>query len=207
MSVCHQVIGTADPAPPRPWAEGSFPPLRGLWFSTVNELDPFRPERPQGPEAPSFGPPVDVAVPYAGPDEVRRPGQPLAWGGVLIAVLLVVGAFGPWVTFGPFNVAGVGSDVDGTPRDGVIVLGLAVLYGATIGAYLWSRKLWKALVSVALGLVTLIVGIADVADVGSRDIDGYFGNSLSVGWGLWLCTIGGAAAAGLGVVLSVLSRR
>src|SRR5688572_940164 len=81
---------------------------------------------------------------------VRSTGEKLMLSG---AAGLVIGAFLPWASAGPFDVAG-------TDGDGVLTL----LLGLIIGALTWTRKAPR-LVAVLIGLA-LFIGLYDLVDVG-----------------------------------------
>jgi hypothetical protein len=102
----------------------------------------------------------------------------------------VIGSLGPWASLGIFNKAG-------TDGDGVITL-----IAAIVGLVLVLVGRGRIAVAV-VGLVILATGIYDIGDVSGSRAE-VFGQSISpsVGWGLWVVTLGGAAA-----VLCSLARR
>lgn len=104
--------------------------------------------------------------------------------------LAAVGSLGPWATFGVFDKAG-------TDGDGVISL---IAAAAGVLAVLLGRGRIALLI---VGLVILGIGVFDVIDVSSTDI-GVLGTEVSpsVGWGLWLVAVSGAA-----IVLCAAARR
>jgi len=101
------------------------------------------------------------------------------------AVLAIIGALGPWVTF--FGISAAGTDGDGT-----LVIVLAVIAGgaAAFGLSQPGRK--KAIqiayaVCGALVVLIVLVNIGDVTDVGA-------------GWGFWLDLVAGVVMTALGAV-------
>ncbi len=88
--------------------------------------------------------------PPPGATPARTPGEKLVIGG---SVGLVVGAFLPWATVGPFDIAG-------TDGDGVLTL----IIGALVAALAWTRKAPRAVI-VLVGIAVLI-GVYDLVDVG-----------------------------------------
>jgi hypothetical protein len=96
---------------------------------------------------------------------------------------VIVGAFMPWVTVGPFSRNGL----DG---DGVLTLLLAVIGGAVA---LLARRPRGMLIAVSTAAMILVIGIYDFLDVA-------WTSAASVGIGLYLTVAGGliaTAAAGL----------
>jgi hypothetical protein len=140
--------------------------------------------------------PGQAAAPQASALLQREPYPPLritvAGVAVLFAVLLIVGSAGTWVsveaTSGPFHFGG---DKGGLSRDGAITLGIAIICLILIGV--WAARVGPpvaritiASVTAFLGFLTIIICIADIADVESK------GNEIvksSAGWGLWLCLV------------------
>jgi hypothetical protein len=111
----------------------------------------------------------------------------------LSGVLLIVGSIGTWVsvqTTGPFHLAASRGGLD---RDGA--LAIAILCLILIGV--WAARLGPppariavAAVAAFLGLLCVIIAIADIADVQSN------GSAIvesSAGWGLWLCLVASMA--------------
>jgi hypothetical protein len=99
--------------------------------------------------------------------------------------LAVIGSIGPWATLGIFSKAG-------TDGDGVISL-VAASVGIIAALVAWQGS--RVVIGI-LGVVVAAVGIIDIGDVSSSGAE-LFGQEIkpSVGWGLWLVTIGGVAAA------------
>lgn len=110
----------------------------GWWLASDDKWYP-----PQAQAATSPPPP-----PSATP--VRTTGEKLVLGG---AVGLVIGAFLPWATVGPFDVAG-------TDGDGVLTL----LIGLVVAALAWSRKAPRLII--ALIVLAVVIGLYDLVDVG-----------------------------------------
>jgi hypothetical protein len=112
--------------------------------------------------------------------------------------LMVLGAFGPWVT-GPFGISFSGTRA----HDGWFIVGAAGVAGIALCLFVSSaRRGWIAL-AVAAGLVGLYVGIANwrsVHDVLS-DAQLMGVSVVHIGWGLELGTLASAALLVACVVL------
>ena len=129
------------------------------------------------------------------PTEEKRslPVLPLA-----AVALMVIGAFGPWVT-----VEGL-ADISesGLESDGVITLPLALIAGALLLVF---RDRMGRGVKIGVGIcavLALVISIIDVADVNGTDL-GFV--EASVGWGLWLTLIGSILLV-VGTVLTAVRR-
>jgi hypothetical protein len=105
---------------------------------------------------------------------------------VLGIVLLVAGAFAPWVTLGSRSSGGL--DHDGPAM--LVFAGLATVFFIFHwrGARVWARIC--AGICAVLAVAAAIYDVSDVQDAG-----------LTVGWGLWVCLAGSIVLA-LGVVLA-----
>lgn len=103
------------------------------------------------------------------------------------AVLMVIGGLGPWVTTGDGLIS-----VNGSDRDGAIVIGSAVVYAI---ALLTGRRrlIWVAALA---ALVASVTSVVDLADIASEPL-------VDPGWGLWL----DAAASLVAFVLAAGLRR
>ena len=114
------------------------------------------------------------------------------WWALASCGLMVVGGLGPWVTV-------LGFTVGGTDGDGWIVIGAAL---AAAGLVVWhdrGPRLWKLALAGLAGLVAFGTGAYDWSEIESiatdaeEELQGLFDFSVSVGWGLVLCTIAAAS--------------
>ncbi len=164
-------------------SDGRWYPPQGQAAPAPVQSAPPWPGGAQGP--PGSGPPVhgwQAAPPATG----RRP-QPLGWGVVVAAVVVMVAAFLPWATLDGL----VSLSLAGTEADGVItlVLGGAAAVLGILRALGMGR--WTAIIAVLIGLVILLIAIVDIADVGSIADLGVA--TASVGIGLWVTLVGAVA--------------
>lgn len=149
-----------------------------------------QPATPSAPPTavPSAPPAAPGGVPFgdAAPAEAGA-GLDKRWifAAIGAAVLAIIGALGPWVTF--FGISAAGTEGDGT-----LVIVLAVIAGgaAAFGLSQPARK--KAIqityaVCGALVVLIVLVNIGDVTDVGA-------------GWGFWLDLVAGIVMTALGAV-------
>ena len=166
-----------------------------------------------GQSAPAASPTYTQPAPGAGPGAMpgvpaaakpARPASPLANRAPILAwalisiLLLIVGSVGTWISAG----GGVASiDVNGTDRDGPILIVLGVLALPLLGVYFALSGVVVARVicaSIALffALLALLISIADLIDVTGEEntfLD------ISPGWGLILCVV-----AALSLVISLI---
>jgi hypothetical protein len=99
--------------------------------------------------------------------KARTGGEKLLLGG---CAGMVVGAFLPWATVGPFDIAG-------TDGDGVLTLFLAVV----VGALAWVRKAPRfALVLLGLAVLIAIYDLADISEVAGAE-QGLFDVTIGIG--------------------------
>ncbi len=113
---------------------------------------------------------------------------------LIAALLLAVGAFGPWQA--TFLV-----DRTGIEGDGVFTLGAAVIAGLVV--YLAAAgSTWNLLAGVLAGLAA-VVAIVDLVRVAnsSSEVFGRNVHLVSPGWGLWVSAV---AAVVLGVAAVTL---
>jgi hypothetical protein len=113
------------------------------------------------------------------------------WWALVSCGLMVIGALGPWVTV-------LGLTVGGTEGDGWIVIGAALVAGGLVIWHDRGPRLWKLAVVGLAGLVAFGTGAYDWSEIESiaadaEEIEGLFDVSVSVGWGLILCTIAAAS--------------
>jgi hypothetical protein len=149
------------------------------------------------------------------PVEERAPPPPLQgrladlpaslwWAAVSIA-LMVVGAFGPWV-----SVVG-GSTINGTDgsRDGWLVFGAAVLATLLLFGYVARRRPWYAIGAMLVGLASAATAAYDITDLNNRmstgndlaSIEWLIGNEVaSIEWGIYL-----SQAASISLALASLA--
>jgi len=110
---------------------------------------------------------------------------------------MVIGAFLPWATAGPYSSAG-------TDGDGIITLLLGLLAGALVGAGILKRNTGLLVASLLAAVVVLLIGVYDMANIGSQT-DGPFGIEVTIGGGLYL-TVVGAVAAAVGPIVAMARR-
>jgi hypothetical protein len=164
--------GQQSQPPPPPPPQFQHPPPQ----SQFQQLPPPQPPpfqyQQQQPQA---------WAPQATPGQLTKPERIWACSAFGAAV---IGSIGPWATIGIFSKAG-------TDGDGVITLVLAI---AGIVLALLLRRGARIAVGIVAVLI-LAIGIFDVADVSSSGTK-FFGADInpSVGWGLWVVTLAGAAA-------------
>jgi hypothetical protein len=114
------------------------------------------------------------------------------WWALASCALMIVGALGPWVTV-------LGLTVGGTEGDGWIVIGAALVAGGLVIWHDRGPRLWKLAMAGLAGLVALGTGAYDWSEIDSiatdaeEELEGLFDLSVSVGWGLILCTIAAAS--------------
>lgn len=125
--------------------------------------------------------------------------QPVKWATLGGLLLLLIGAFGPWVEaeVGPFSASSGGFD-----ENGVFTFILALAGIAAIGAYVYgniSMEQTALLWALVIGAVVVdILVLIDFLDVMTEDEPE--GVNISVGWGLWASVIG-AIALSVGAIL------
>ena len=113
------------------------------------------------------------------------------WWALVSCGLMIIGALGPWVSV-------LGFTVGGTEGDGWIVIGAALAAGGLVIWHDRGPRLWKLAVVGLAGLVGFGTGAYDWSEIESiasdaEEIEGLFDVSVSVGWGLILCTIAAAS--------------
>jgi hypothetical protein len=104
---------------------------------------------------------------------------------------MAIGALGPWVTF-------LGFSVSGTEGDGWIVFGGALVAGSLIVWHDRNPRLWKLVVATLAAVAAFGTAAYDWSEVESiaadaEEVEGFFNLSVSVGWGLVLCTFASAS--------------
>ena len=108
---------------------------------------------------------------------------------ILGAILVVIGAFSPWATWGFFSVAG-------TSGDGVITL----IVGLVVGASSFSPPSNKKRIAyLGLGLIIILIGCVDASNVAGIAA-APFGIQVKIGSGLWLTILGGLLIFGSGLM-------
>ena len=108
--------------------------------------------------------------------------------GLAGAVLMVVGGLGTWATL---NAQGISLSVNGSDRDGAIVMVCAVIVALGV---LVANRVMRIIALVAAG-ASIATAIYDIQDIlGKPQID--------VGWGLWLSVV--ASVAALGVIAVIM---
>jgi hypothetical protein len=115
------------------------------------------------------------------------------WWALISCALMAIGALGPWVTV-------LGFSASGTEGDGWIVL-LAAFLAA--GLVLWhdrAPRLWKLGAAGLAAVAAFGTGAYDWSEIESvaaeaEELEGVFDLSVSVGWGLILCTFASVSLA------------
>jgi hypothetical protein len=113
------------------------------------------------------------------------------WAGLASALVMVIGAFGPWARV--LSLVSVGGTDDG--GDGWIVIGAAAV--GALALFLWqtrSRR-WLILCVIAGGaaLATAIYDRVDIERTTSSGID--VGAFVDPGWGIYVAMLGSAGLA------------
>ena len=104
---------------------------------------------------------------------------------VVSAVLMAIGAFGPWVTLlGTFTARGTD---DGA---GWTVVGAAVVAAVALGFLLRSRRRWLCLIPLLAGLLGVAITAYNLHEVWT-DSDVLFGSRLEeAAWGIYVALVG-----------------
>ena len=170
-----------EPRPPEYWlSQHQAPP--------VEQSQPYAP--PSDPEAEKRF----VGVPPLGHTQAPPP-LPTNYMPNIIAALLaclgiIIGSLGPWATLFTFSKAGV----DG---DGVLTLILAVVAAIALFTILsrgGTAKFGDRWVAPAVGAITVAIGIVDAMNLSNLETTLMRTPvSPSVGWGLWVVLLSGAA--------------
>jgi xanthine/uracil permease len=127
-----------------------------------------------------------------------------AWWAVVSLVLMVVGAFGPWVkVLGVFTINGT----DGG-RDGWIVIGAAAVAAVLLLIYARARRKWLLVLPVLAGLVGAATAAYDISDISRLSSGSLFGASdtFSAEWGIYLALAGSLSLTLAALVLMVRRR-
>lgn len=127
-----------------------------------------------------------------------------AWWAVVSLVLMVVGAFGPWVkVLGVFTVNG--TDGGG---DGWIVIGAAAVAAVLLLIYARGRRKWLLVLPILAGLVGAATTAYDISDISRLSSGSVFGASdtFSAAWGIYLA-LAGSLSLTLAVLALMVSRR
>lgn len=111
---------------------------------------------------------------------------------------VVIGAFLPWATVGPFSKAG-------TDGDGVITLILGLACAAFGVAALSRARRGYAVTALVAAVLAVVVAIIDIGDVSSV-AEGPLGIEAEVGVGLVLTLVAGLVAVA-GCVVAIRSTR
>ncbi len=127
---------------------------------------------------PSFLPPQNVTQPPTVASTALPSQHVLRWS-LVSAILMIVGAFGPWVTaLGILTVHGT----DGG-RDGWILVGA----GVAAAALLLSKR--SAVLVGCAGLIGAAASIYDLVGISKVAPDGFLHDAVSPGWGIYVCVI------------------
>lgn len=143
---------------------------------------------PQGFAGPpgAGGPPGFGGQPGFAPAQTG--GNPMGWGVVGSAVLLVIAAFLPWASL-------FGITVNGTDGDGGITIFLALVAGIMGVLAALQGKRWAAITAIVFGVLSFLVGLLNILDVSGTDIA-----DTSIGIGLWLTALAGLLIIVFGVL-------
>ena len=106
--------------------------------------------------------------------------------GIAVVVAMVVGGIGTWATA---TFAGITVSVNGSDRDGVIIIVCAVIIA--LGLFVVSRA--TSFLALVAALAATGTAIYDLQDVAGAD-------HVSVGWGLWVATLASLAAIAVTVM-------
>jgi hypothetical protein len=156
------------------------------------------PARPPVPPPPPHSPP-SIASPATTPTGFGN-APIIVWFVLGAAVLVCMGSLGPWATISFLTV-------NGTDGDGVITLILGLIAGTMALLQAAGRGIWAPIVAAVCFSLSALTGIIDWADL-ERTFEGsFFGNTVSVGWGLVVMTFAAAAGAILSFVSLFVRRR
>ena len=129
--------------------------------------------------------------------------KPAWWAGASL-VLMVVGAFGPWVkVFGIVTINGT----DGG-RDGWVVIGAAAVAALLLLIYAKARRKWLLVLPVlagAAGAATAAYDIDDISRLGSGTIFGA-GDTFSAQWGIYVALVASVSLALAALALMIRRR-
>jgi len=123
---------------------------------------------------------------------------------VVSLVLMVVGAFGPWVkVFGLVTIDGT----DGG-RDGWVVIGAAAVAALPLVIYAMAHRKWLLVFPVLAGLAGAATAAYDISDISRLGSGSVFGGSetFSTGWGIYLALVGSLSLTVASLVLMVRRR-
>lgn len=107
-------------------------------------------------------------------------GNPMGWGVVGSAVVLIIAAFLPWASLGGLI------SVSGTDGDGGITIFLGLVAGIMGVLAALQGKRWAGITAIVFGVLSFLVGLLNILDVSSTD----FGEP-TIGIGLWLTALAG----------------
>lgn len=124
-----------------------------------------------------------------------------AWGSLLV---MVVGAFGPWVKVLDLTINGT----DGG-RDGWVILGVAGVAALVLLLSLRFRRRWLAAIPLLAGLAGVATTAYDISDISGLSSETLlFSNvSASAQWGIYLALAGSVSLTLASVGLLIESRR
>lgn len=116
----------------------------------------------------------------------------LAIGTYAACALVLVGSLGPWASV--FGISVAGTDGDGLMTLlGALLAAGTVFLTVTAGA---AKPKFKAQwITVAIGVLVALIALIDIIDLSSTE-------AVSVGWGIWLVLLAGAALTACGVLLA-----
>jgi hypothetical protein len=119
------------------------------------------------------------------------------WWAVGSMVLMLVGAFGPWVTV--LGIVTVNGTDDG--KDGWIVVGAVAVAAIVIGCFVrWPRR-WLLTLPILAGIAGAATAAYDINDIsGSADV-------IDAGWGIYLALISSFSLTAASIALWVETRR
>lgn len=175
-------MSTQGPASPAPgWYDNPEGAGRRYWDGT-NWTDQFSAPDDGGALPPPTG---ALPPPVVAPARVRYGVSPAYWVAALSVVAMVVGSIGPWITAGD-------QSVDGTSRDGALIITLAVVVAILLGVYRAYGQRGVLIAAAVVGAIGTITCIADLIDIHnksntSQQLDG---PALNAGWGIYVALAG-----------------
>ena len=126
------------------------------------------------------------------------------WWVVVSAVLMTVGAFGPWATVLFFSISGMEGGGWFVLGGGIVVLFMAALHWRQRSGDRY-RPWWPFAVGFIAAAIAAAVAIYNVVDVESVAGEEFFDEAVSVGWGLWLAVLASVSAMAA-LVTALLAR-
>ncbi len=119
------------------------------------------------------------------------------WGAIASCAVIVIGGLGPWAKIGTLIT------LNGSDRDGGILIGIGVIAAVFLAVHYLAAELptWPVIVVSALGVLGLVIVIADINDINQKS--DLVGGSISLGWGIIADLIGSIAVGAAGLVMAI----